>query len=291
MSKLVFHFEASQKKSRLKVLFRPISALPFAIILSLLGTISIFTLFTPLGTKVIEEIKQSYSTNATNDTITYKTPPEENITRIQDSTTQSTPLDKTDLQEAQKTSNWKTLAALYAFAFGLPYYLFLMLMAVDAFFRFFIPLSIALPLDLLILFQRSYPIWIYPFITNIITIVLRYKLYVFSITDTYPSFTHSDPKLTLILPEWKEPKSRYMPITRRISTLPHIIIVSLLETCLLIIYTPLWIFSVITGRLPLWYQNMVMGLLRWSLRVHCYSVAYISNQYPPFSTKGNDSLN
>jgi hypothetical protein len=68
--------------------------------------------------------------------------------------------------------------------------------------------------------------------------------------------------------------------------IPHLIVLSVLLTVVMLLQYVLWIFVLMGGRYPDWGYRFVGGTMRWSIRVSTYYYGF-SDQYPPFTFDGS----
>lgn len=288
---VLFNYTYNRHKKRWSLLLRPILVLPIIILLSCMGVSNSSNLWQLTDmttiTNSISEIYNPITPDATSmrdDTTTVaatntKTSSESDTTEvttiinIEHASTLTTPL-----TPLQNIISYSTLC-------GTLYLLLWYFIVFDASITMLIPLFLAVPIDFMIVFRKNYPEWMYTTAQYYIKAILSFKLYVFGISDQYPSLTPKNPELTIDLPGWTEPVSRWIPIVRRIILLPNIIMLLFINALWFTFYIFIWIWMIISGTMPLWFHDWTIGLMRWALRIICYSNVYTSNTYPPFSTK------
>lgn len=297
METLTFNYAYTRKKSRWKALIRPIAAIPLVFAFNMLGMLSLFqgnylshltqslSFNTQKTPSQITETNNINVTSITNEQLVVAS--KTNINLIQNKPPVSPKQDKVTQASASGTGIMEPIKYLHSILLLilLPYSLLFTMLVVDACIMGFIPLYAATLIDLSSLLRKTYPHWLYTFLTHVLTFSLRYKLYLFLISDKYPNPSSEDPCLTLQLPQWKPTISRWSCIVRRLLIIPHIALLVLIELLWLFTSIPVWLWCVATARLPLWYHNWTLGIIRWTLRISCYAVLYASNSYPKFSTK------
>lgn len=295
MAQLEFDYNYRAKRSRLRMLARPFAAVPFILLLNLSGISGIFSasqkllnmnMLSPSQEAPVSEInnyetEQSNPSNPTAHTSAQKKEDTASRTESIEHKAWSLPTKVT----SDEPWGWSRIKVSIGLLVLLPYSLLLFLFVLDASIMFFTPSFLSLPLDALILCRRSYPEWMHYCIIKMLRIVLHYKLYIFSIADRYPSFSNEDPEMTLTIPPYSPPSSRWLPITRRIAVFPNLLVLLAINIIWLVIYVPMWVYCCTTGTMPHWYHLWTVGILRWSLRITCYAGSYLSNQYPPLTTR------
>lgn len=251
-----------RKQKRLHFFLRPFASIPIIIMLNLIGLSGILNPTSSLAKNTFELLNPDYSGTTT----TISELPEH---------------PEATLENTTKYAVIKTVPALII----LPYLIFLSILVLDACVLFIVPTYISVPLDLFVLFKGQYPPWMYHYIINLITVSIRYKLYVFGISDTYPSFSNSDPNLQLQLPSWKIPSSRFLPIFRKILVAPSIIFFLCANALWLVIFLPVWLYIILSGTKPRWFHNYTILLTQWLIKIIFYAICYTNDEYPHAQNK------
>jgi len=288
---ILFDYTYNRHKKRWSLLLRPILVLPIIVLLSYMGVSGSTYFWQNIDrTKITNSISEAYNP-ITPDATSMR----DDTTTIAATNTQtSSESDNTEVTTVVNIEHASTLTTpptplqniiSYSTICGGLYLLLWCYIVFDASLTMLIPLFLSIPIDFMIIFRKNYPEWMYTTAQHYIKVILSFKLYVFGISDQYPSLAPKGPELTIDLPEWTEPVSRWIPIIRRIILLPNILAFLFFNSLWFVLYIFIWIWMVISGTMPLWFHNWTIGLLRWQLRIICYSNVYTSNTYPPFSTK------
>jgi hypothetical protein len=160
---------------------------------------------------------------------------------------------------------------------------FMTLMAAGCYYA---PLFAGSSIWFFIMITGNYPEWFYATVSKYTRYVTSYKLYYFGISDHYPSFYADDPALELELSPWdNQPKSFLSPLLRFINTIPHMIALIFIGMIWYFVYNLVWIWMILTGKMPAFFHRFTVGLIRWNLRLLAYNNLYTTKNYPPFSTK------
>lgn len=138
---------------------------------------------------------------------------------------------------------------------------------------------------LMLLFRKKYPKWWFNWNTQLISFVLRITAYFYFLTDEYPS-TDEQQRIHVTIP-YTEGKdlNRGLPLVKWFLAIPHYIILSVLGIIAMLLIGLSFIWVIITGRYPKAFFNYIVGVMRWNLRVMCYSFLLTTDKYPPFSLK------
>jgi hypothetical protein len=76
--------------------------------------------------------------------------------------------------------------------------------------------------------------------------------------------------------------NRFLPLVKWLLAIPHYIVLTLVAIVGLFVIIIAFFAVLFTGRYPEGLHNFMVGLLRWSFRVHAY-VFLLTDRYPPFS--------
>ena len=137
---------------------------------------------------------------------------------------------------------------------------------------------------LMILFRQRYPRWWFDFIYALNRFTTRVTIYLFAITDRYPSTEdEQNVHLELDYPDVKRDLNRWLPLVKWLLAVPHYIVLAFLYVALVFVVVIGWVATVIMGRYPRPLFDFVVGVLRWTLRVYAYAFLLVTDRYPPFS--------
>jgi hypothetical protein len=77
-------------------------------------------------------------------------------------------------------------------------------------------------------------------------------------------------------------RNRWTALIRIIMVIPQFIVLFFVGIAALVVTVIGWFAALITGELPSWARDFLMGVARWDLRVTGY-LYFLTDQYPPFS--------
>lgn len=139
---------------------------------------------------------------------------------------------------------------------------------------------------LMILFRQRYPRWWFDFALELNRFLMRLGAYVVLLTDKYPSTEDAqDVRLELDYPDVERDLNRWMPLVKWFILIPHYIVLFFLFIGAFFAVVIAWFAILFTGRYPRGLFDFVLGVGRWSLRVHAYGFLLITDRYPPFSLR------
>lgn len=136
---------------------------------------------------------------------------------------------------------------------------------------------------LMLLFQKRYPRWWFDFNLALMRFVNRVAIYFLLLTDKYPS-TEDEQNLHLDVPYPDAQRlNRGLPLVKWFLAIPHYFILFFLYIAVFVVTVVAWFAIIFTGRYPRGLFTFVVGVLRWSWRVHAYAILLATDRYPPFS--------
>ena len=137
---------------------------------------------------------------------------------------------------------------------------------------------------LMLLFQKRYPKWWFDFNLALMKFANRVGIYFFLLTDRYPS-TEDEQNLHLDVPypDAQRDLNRGLPLVKWFLAIPHYIVLFFLYIAVLVVTVIAWFAIIFVGRYPRGLFTFVVGVLRWSWRVHAYAILLATDRYPPFS--------
>jgi hypothetical protein len=137
---------------------------------------------------------------------------------------------------------------------------------------------------LMIIFRQRYPRWWFDFSRELTRFGARVGAYLFLLTDRYPSTVDEQSvHLEIDYPDVKSDLNRWIPIVKCLMAIPHYIILCFLFVAALFAAICAWFAILVTGHYPRSLFDFMVGVGRWSLRVHAYAFLLVTDRYPPFS--------
>jgi len=139
------------------------------------------------------------------------------------------------------------------------------------------------PTLLMILFRKKYPKWWFDWNLSLTKFTVRVLSYILLLRDEYPS---TDDEQAIYI-EIKYPNSetdlnRWLPLIKWFLVIPHIIVLSLFFMIVFLCTIIAWFSIMFTENYPKGLFSLVVGFLRWSLRVATYAFLLTTDKYPPF---------
>jgi hypothetical protein len=140
------------------------------------------------------------------------------------------------------------------------------------------------PTVLMILFRKKYPRWWFDWNLALLKFEVRVSAYVLLLTHEYPSTDEEQAvHIELAYPDAQKDLLRGMPLIKWILVLPHVIVLACLWVAAIVCVIIAWFAILINGTFPRELFDLVVGVMRWSLRVEAYSFFLTTDEYPPFS--------
>jgi hypothetical protein len=144
--------------------------------------------------------------------------------------------------------------------------------------------GIAVATAIMIIFKKHYPRWWFDFEKELARFSARIAAYLLLLTDQYPSTVNEQAvHLEIDYPNAKRYLNRWLPLVKWILAIPHYIALTMLTFVAIFAVAYAWFAILITGRYPRDIFDLIVGIGRWSLRVHAYAFLLVTDQYPPFS--------
>jgi hypothetical protein len=137
-----------------------------------------------------------------------------------------------------------------------------------------------------VLFTGHYPDWAFGLVAGDLRWTTRVTLYLYGVTDQYPSFSMDAPgDMYIARPQ---SSSRFFAIpfigvfVKGIILIPHFIVLYVLSIVVALCQLVVWIPVLFTGQYPSWAFPLVTGTTLWAMRVYAYLLG-LTDSYPPFS--------
>jgi hypothetical protein len=138
----------------------------------------------------------------------------------------------------------------------------------------------------MIVFRQRYPRWWFDFARELARFGARVGSCIALLTDRYPSTVEEQAvHLELDYPDVERDLNRWLPLVKWLLAIPHYIVLAFLWLGVVFVWIIAWFAILITGRYPRALFDYVVGVGRWSLRVHAYALLLLTDRYPPFSLR------
>jgi hypothetical protein len=143
-----------------------------------------------------------------------------------------------------------------------------------------------LPIVLMLLFRTKYPPWWFDFNLNLVRFTNRVFAYLLLLRDEYPS-TDEEQAVYVQLPDPGRGMglNRWLPLVKWFLAIPHYIVLLFLYIAVSFLSLAGWFVVLFTGHYPRSFHDLVVGVLRWSVRVQAYAFVLVTDQYPPFQLR------
>jgi len=140
------------------------------------------------------------------------------------------------------------------------------------------------PVALTLLFRGVYPSYALSFNHAMMELSTRAATYIFLLNDDFPSIERN-PNVAVIFPDVEGGKklSRGLPLIKWLFAIPLYIVGAIYLVLSIVVTIFAWIITSATGTYPEWAANIVLGTIEYWNRVFGYSVALVSDDYPPFT--------
>ncbi len=137
---------------------------------------------------------------------------------------------------------------------------------------------------LMILFRQKYPKWWFDWNVALMKFSYRVCAYVALLRDEYPSTDEEQAvHIEIAYPDVKKDLNRWLPLVKWLLAIPHFVILIVLAIVAFVLVVIAWFAILFTGSYPKDMFNLVVGVMRWGLRVEAYAVLLTTDRYPPFS--------
>lgn len=139
---------------------------------------------------------------------------------------------------------------------------------------------------LMILFRQKYPRWWFDWNVQFQKFAARFAVYFLLMRDEYPS-TDDEQAVAIEIPypDVEQDLNRWLPLVKWLFAIPHIIVLIILWTFVIVVSVIAWFAILVGGSYPRGFFDFVEGVMRWSIRVQAYAVLLSTDEYPPFSLK------
>ncbi|MBM3139873.1 MAG: DUF4389 domain-containing protein [Chloroflexi bacterium] len=136
---------------------------------------------------------------------------------------------------------------------------------------------------LMILFRRKYPRWWFDWNLERMRFGARVASYLLLVAQRYPATDDAQAvHLDIPYPDAERALNRWLPLVKWLLAIPHYIALIVLWIALIITAVIAWVYVIVNGRVPRWYFDFAVGVLRWGNRVMAYAGLLATDRYPPF---------
>jgi hypothetical protein len=137
-----------------------------------------------------------------------------------------------------------------------------------------------------ILFTKKYPRGLFDFTVTILRWSANVSAYYMMLRDEYPPFSGDAGKYPVTFEvDYPEELGRFAPFYKWLLVIPNIIALIFVVIVAYVLIIVAWLAILFTGSLPRGIHDFLVGMLRWSSRVNAYAGYFLTDAYPPFSTK------
>lgn len=140
-----------------------------------------------------------------------------------------------------------------------------------------------LPALLMIVFRQKYPRWWYDWNLNLMKFGMRVAAFVLLLRDEYPSTDEEQAvRVDFPYPDARAGIDRWLPLVKWLLALPHYFCLFGLGVAVAVFTVVSWFAILFTGSYPRAMFDLVVGAMRWGLRVSAYAFLLVTDEYPPF---------
>jgi hypothetical protein len=137
---------------------------------------------------------------------------------------------------------------------------------------------------LLLVFRQKYPRWWFDWSLALTKFSIRVAAYLALLGDEYPSVDEEQAvHVDIPYPRVTQDLNRWLPLVKWLLAVPHYIVLMLLGLAAAGCVVVAWFAILFTGRYPRSLFDIVVGVLRWGLRVTAYAFLLTTDRYPPFT--------
>ncbi|MFH1087827.1 MAG: DUF4389 domain-containing protein [Chloroflexota bacterium] len=145
---------------------------------------------------------------------------------------------------------------------------------------------VVLPTLLMVLFQQKYPRWWFDWNLALTRFSTRVCAYLALMRDEYPSTDEEQAvHLDIAYPDARKDLNRWLPLVKWLLGIPHYVVLVFLYIAVIVCEVIAWFAILFTGRYPRGLFDFIVGVLRWSLRVHAHAFLLTTDRYPPFALR------
>lgn len=141
-----------------------------------------------------------------------------------------------------------------------------------------------IPVVLALVFRGIYPSYALAFNKSLLSLSTRVTAYILVLNDSYPSIEESDDvKITFPEIDGGAKLHRYLPLVKWLLAVPLYIVGVVYVLYGLAVLLFAWITILITGKMPAFSGEVLLGVTQFWNRVYGYAFLLVTDEYPSFS--------
>lgn len=141
-----------------------------------------------------------------------------------------------------------------------------------------------IPVLLALVFRGIYPSYALAFNKSLLSLSTRVTAYILVLNDNYPSIEESnDVKITFPEIDGGAKLHRYLPLVKWLLAVPLYIVGVVYVLYGLAVLLFAWITILITGKMPAFSGEVLLGVTQFWNRVYGYAFLLVTDEYPSFS--------
>lgn len=141
-----------------------------------------------------------------------------------------------------------------------------------------------MPILLALVFRGIYPSYALAFNKSLLSLSTRVTAYILVLNDSYPSIEESaDVKITFPEIDGGAKLNRYLPLVKWLLAVPLYIVGVVYVLYGLAVLLFAWITILITGKMPAFSGEVLLGVTQFWNRVYGYAFLLVTDEYPSFS--------
>ena len=134
---------------------------------------------------------------------------------------------------------------------------------------------------LTLLFRKKYPNWWFSWNQSVQSFVLRIYCYSLFLTDRYPSLEAEDSDIRLHLPNpLGQNLNRFLPLVKWLLVLPYLSIYLVFLLLGMVLVPITFLLILVTGKLPRWIYRFHVAVISFYMRIASYAILLVTDKYP-----------